>query len=143
MIKIDRPTISTEWLRFVPVRTLYEFDGPRIFTCQDVNGQPLLAYQCDEDTTGLQFLVVHFSDELVSRLVKGLLGVRDALKRSPMWLLEVSNEWTPTRCWDVEFDELPTRLLPKSGTLLWSHLRDDTRARPEALSHLPALSGTT
>ena len=142
MIKIDRPALPTEWLRFVPLKTLYEFDGPRIFTCVDVNGQMFLAYQCDEDTDGMQFLVVPLEEELVSRLVKGLLSVRDALRRSPMWLVEANNEWTPIRCWAVEFDELPKRALPKPDTLLWAHLQNGPSVQTEVATSTPSLTGS-
>jgi len=142
MIEIDRQSLSTEWLRFVPVRMLYEFDGPRIFTCQNVNGQIFLAYQCDEAADVQQFLVVPFTEELVGRLVKGHLSVRDALLRSPLWLFEVNNEFTPIRCWTVEFGDLPKDALPRAGTLLWANLNDVSKVQIDPSSQVPTLTGT-
>lgn len=46
---------SNTWLDLEPVRVLYEFDGPRIFTCRDSAGNLFLAYQCGEEDQVMRF----------------------------------------------------------------------------------------
>ena len=60
MWHVNGKPISGAWLNLEPVRVLYDFDGPRIFTCKDVNGTLFLAYQCGEDRETMRFLIVPF-----------------------------------------------------------------------------------
>jgi hypothetical protein len=123
MWQIDRPQVPIDWIDLQPVRVLYAFDGPRIFTCRSQSGEFYLAYQCGEDRDIRRFLVVPFSDELERRLVSGDVNLRDALTRTQSWVVDLSNDWCPLRAWQVDLDDIPRTALPKPGVMLWPHLR--------------------
>ena len=112
-----------DWLDFTPVRVLYEFDGPKIFTCKDLTGQPFLAFQCSANREAVRFLVVPFGDGLESRLTTGDINLRDALIRPQMWIFDLDNSWKPVHSWRVRANDFPSRLLPRDGVMLWSHLQ--------------------
>jgi hypothetical protein len=122
MWQVNGTEVPASWLSFEPTRVLYEFDGPKIFTCRDATGQLYLAYQCDEDREALRFLVVPFSEDLERRLTAGAIDVRDALSRPQAWLFDLGNDGSPLRCWQVDVEGLPPDVLPKPGVLLWADL---------------------
>jgi len=110
--------MSADWLDLKPIRVLYDFDGPKIFTCKDQTGQPFLAFQCSVDRSTMRYLVVPFGDGLETRLTNGDINVRDALTRPKMWVFDLDNSWQPVRCWRVSVDDLPSHLLPRPGAAL-------------------------
>jgi hypothetical protein len=114
---------NPDWLDLEPVRVLYEYDGPRIFTCQDKAGKLLLAYLCSEDRTRRRFLLVPFDADLEQQLTAGQIDLRDALTRSPAWIVDVANDWQPLALWLVEVESLPANVLPRPGVMLWASLR--------------------
>src|SRR5262249_42930672 len=125
--------VSADWLDPRPVEVLYEYDGPRIFTCRDRGGRLFLAYQCGEDRDGLRFLVVPFSEGQVWGLTRGHASLLDALLQSRARLIDVGNDWRPLRCWDVDIGSIPPRVLPAPGVMLWAHLTPIVRdALPRA-----------
>src|SRR5689334_9467809 len=83
------------WLDFEPVRVLYSFDGPRIFTCKDSAGNLFLAFQCDEDGEAVRFLVVPLSDNREQQLTAGEIDVRSVLSQEAAWLFDLGGDWTP------------------------------------------------
>ena len=115
--------LDTSWLDMQPIRILYEFDGPRAFTCQDNGDNLYLSYQVDEDERALRFLVVPFSKELERRLTTGMIDVWNALFQEEAWLFDLDNQWQPSRAWKVNFEDLPQNAIPKPGVMLWSHLQ--------------------
>lgn len=127
--------MTASWLKPEPTRILYEFDGPRIFLCEDIPGNAYLAYQCGEDRTTLRFLVVPCGEDAERRLATGKTNVRDALSRPKAWILDLGYDWTPRHCWKVEVDDLPSCVLPKQGVMLYSHL-------PSLISQAVARAGS-
>jgi len=121
-----------------PATVLYEFDGPKIFTCKDVAGSLFLAYQCGEDDTTMRFLVVPFSADLEERLTAGEMNLRDALMQSSAWILDVNFEWKTTGLWQVEVASLPPKTIPKTGVMLWPHLRSRTTTTAVSTETPPA-----
>src|SRR5438128_291687 len=109
-------------LSLEPDRVLYEYDGPRVFTCKDSLDNMYLAYLCDEDTSLMRFLVVSFSARLLDDLTSGKINMRDALSRPRAWLVDVDNDWRITRSWRVDIEAVPDDVLPRPGVMLWRHL---------------------
>lgn len=122
MWPINKPAQPHDWLDFEPVTVLYEYDGPRIFTCKDVTDQLFLAYRCGRDRETIRFVVVPFSEDLERQLVTGDINLRDALTRPRTWVFDLNKQWQPIRCWRVNSGELPPRVLPRPGVMLYAHL---------------------
>ena len=66
---------------------------PRIFTCRDIAGELLLAYQCGGNGPTSRFVLVPFTLELERRLVDGEITVREALDQPRMWLVDLNADW--------------------------------------------------
>jgi hypothetical protein len=127
------PEPNTGWLSFEPVRILYEFDLPCIFVCRDIPGNTYLAYLCDQDRTGVRYLVVPCSEDLEAKLVTGKINLRDALTRNRAWIFDLDNQWEPVRAWRVNVDDLPWEALPRPGVMIYAHLSpviNAMKARP-------------
>lgn len=114
--------VEPDWLVFEPVRVLYRFDGPRIFTLNDKAGNLFLAYLCGEEPDLMRFLVVPFSKEQETRLTTGQIDLRDVLTGGKAWLVDVDYQWTPSGMWQIEMNNLPLHCLPDHGVMLWQHL---------------------
>jgi hypothetical protein len=123
MWQFDGHSVNPAWLDLDPVRVLYEFDGPRIFTCKDVDGSLFLAYQCGEERDLMRFLVVPFSSGRERELTEGQINLRDALANPTAWIFDLNFQWQTLRAWQVDVNSLPSNVLPKPGVMLWRHLR--------------------
>lgn len=107
---------------FEPQELLYDFDGPRTFTHRDCNGQLCLAHWCDEDQEVTRFLVVPFTEQLITKLKKGESTLRDALNQTRLWALDVTHCGELRQAWMVQFTDLPQDVLPHPGTKLLASL---------------------
>ena len=114
---------SPEFVIVKPVEVLYEFDGPRIFTCRDHAGASYLAYQCGEEKNLMRFLIVPFDDGAERRLTNGEDSLRDALMSERAWIFDVDFKWNIVGSWCISVDDLPEKCIPRPGVMLWSHLR--------------------
>ncbi len=101
-----------------PVKTLYEFEGPKTFTFRDQEGELCLAHWCDEEDCLTRYIVVVFSNRLVAQLEQGIIAVREALEQPRAWVLEEDADGNICSAWRVEVADLPEEVLPKPGTLL-------------------------
>lgn len=113
--------MATDVARFQPfelVDVLYEFDGPRIFTLNDREGELNLAYWSDEDDTVCRYVVVPTTLAIVESLRKGRVSVFDALNQPRCWLCDVDHQGDLKNCQRVSFDTLPRDVLPATGTML-------------------------
>ena len=115
--------VNTPLTDLVPVRVLYELDGPMIFTCHDVHGDLLLAYMCDEGPSLSRFLLVPFDEQLEHRLTNGNITIREAIEQPRIWMADVNNDWTITGLRRVKIDQVPIDHLPQRGTMLWPSLQ--------------------
>lgn len=118
----DREIVPSRFTPFSPATVLYAFDGPRIFTVYDTDGEQHLACWSDEDERIIRFIVVPTSDRILGDLRRGDLSVFEALNQPRCWLCDVSQTWDLVRCSRVEFQEIPPDALPSPATLLWRHL---------------------
>jgi hypothetical protein len=103
---------------FRPAEVLYEFDGPRTFTHLDPDGELFFAHWCDEDRDATRFLVVPFSDQLVTKIKDGDLTLRDALNQPRLWVVDVTHAGEPRNAWITRLDDVPDDVLPQRGTML-------------------------
>ena len=112
-----------DWIDLTPVNVLYEFDGPRIFTCRDNAGELLLAYQCGGDGPLSRFVLVPFTPELERRLVDGEITVREALDQPRTWLIDLNADWEISSAWQVRMEDIPSSCLPRPGAMLLPSLQ--------------------
>ena len=115
---------QTEWPNLDQIKVLYDFDGPKIFTCNDAAGKKHLAYLFAVDRQGMHYLVVPFSDSVELLLTFGFESLRKVLDVGGAWILDVSNDWQVGQARRVDAAELHrTVALPQPGVLLYAHLR--------------------
>ena len=103
---------------FEPAEVLYEFDGPRIFTLWDFEGELNLAYWSDEDESVCRYVVVPTTAKILEALRHGDMSVFDALNQARCWLCDVVHPGEIAACQRVEFEAIPRDSLPAIGTLL-------------------------
>ncbi len=107
---------------FDPVEILYEFDGPRIFTTLDVDGERNLVYWSDEDESVCRYVVVPTTQRILDSLQSGIISVHDALNQPRCWLCDVTSDGEIVGCQLVDFEAIPNDALPALGTMLWPSL---------------------
>lgn len=103
---------------FEPSEVLYEFDGPRIFTLNDAEGELNLAYWSDQDQLICRYVVVPTTKKLLDALLKGSISVFDALNQPRCWLCDVNHQGELSACQRVDFEAVPRDSLPAIGTML-------------------------
>ncbi len=103
---------------FEPAEVLYEFDGPRIFTLQDADGELNLVYWSDENDKVERYVVVPTNAKIIAALKTGSVSVFDALNQPRCWLCDANHQGNLTACQRVEFDAIPRDSLPAIGTML-------------------------
>lgn len=101
-----------------PEEVLYDFDGPRIFTCRTPNQELLLAFLYDLHDSNHLYMVVPTNRTRIESLKSGKLSLREALEQPWIWQVEVrdGNILLATK---VELETLPEDVLPNPGVLLW------------------------
>ncbi|HEX7375932.1 MAG TPA: hypothetical protein VF278_02415 [Pirellulales bacterium] len=113
-----KPTDAKRFLPFAPHEVLYDFDGPRIFTLLDVDGEPNLVYWSDEDEKQSRFVIVPTAPGIVESIRTGGASVFDALNQPRCWICDVLHEGRINACWRVNFEDIPRDALPALGTML-------------------------
>jgi hypothetical protein len=126
MGKVTGRTTAFDWIDITPVNVLYEFDGPRIFTCRDNAGELLLAYQCGAEGPASRFGVVPFTPALERRMVDGEITVRESLDQPRTWLIDVNADWEITAAWQVRMEDIAPSCLPRAGAMLLPSLQQRT-----------------
>ncbi len=113
-----KPVSPARFQPFEPVDVLYEFDGPRIFTLWDSEGELNLAYWSDEDEAICRYVIVPTTDKIVAALRQGGISVFDALNQPRCWLCDLTYSGEIAVCQRVEFEAIPRDSLPAIGTML-------------------------
>ncbi len=119
------PAKSVPAERFLPFRpdeVLYEFDGPRIFTVFDSEGELNLAYWSDEDAAICRYVVVPTTTKILQSLRWGEISVHDALNQPRCWLCDLTHQGEFVACQRVDFESIPKDSLPAIGTMLLAAL---------------------
>ncbi|MEX0713988.1 MAG: DUF6575 domain-containing protein [Pirellulales bacterium] len=113
-----KPIDPARFRPFEAVDVLYEFDGPRVFTMYDAEGELNLAYWSDENETVYRYVVVPTTEKILDSLRKGSLSVFDALNQPRCWLCDISPNGDISQCQRVDFEAIPRDSLPVPGTML-------------------------
>lgn len=74
-----KPADAKRFTPFAAQEVLYEFDGPRIFTLVDAEGELNLVYWSDEDESQSRFVMVPTTRGIIESLRAGVASVFDAL----------------------------------------------------------------
>jgi hypothetical protein len=110
-----------------PVRVLYDFDGPRIFVCENKRDDLFLAYQCGEEDGVSRFLVVPCDPGKEWQLRSGQVNLLDALSHHKTWIMDLAPDWSVKALWEVDHQAVPAAVLPKPGVMLYRHLKPTVR----------------
>lgn len=96
-----------------PKDVFWEFDGPKLFTCEDSAGRLQLAHQLDEGGGELSFLVVPINTEWLQKLKDDAITVRQllSLPRAPVIVLGYG--WEVKGAWHIEIGDVPNDMLPE------------------------------
>ncbi|HET6879576.1 MAG TPA: DUF6575 domain-containing protein [Pirellulales bacterium] len=113
-----KPADAKRFAPFVGREVLYDFDGPRIFTLVDAEGELNLVYWSDADENQNRFVVVPTANTIIDSLHAGGTSVFAALNQPRCWLCDVSHSGQINQCWRVDFDDIPSDSLPALGTML-------------------------
>ena len=114
----NKPVSMTRFPRFEPDEVLYAFDGPRIFTVSDSEGELNLAYWSDEDVAICRYVVVPTTDKILQSLRRGEISVYEALNQPRCWLCDLTHQGEFVACQRVDFESIPKDSLPAIGTRL-------------------------
>jgi hypothetical protein len=120
--KPNKQVSMARFPRFEPDEVLYEFDGPRIFTVWDCEGEVNLAYWSDEDAAMCRYVVVPTTAKILQSLRRGEISVFDALNQPRCWLCDIAHQGEFVACQRVEFESIPKDSLPAPGTMLLATL---------------------
>ena len=113
-----KPIEARRFLPFAAQEILYEFDGPRIFTLVDADGELDLACWSDEDENQNRFVIVPTAPSIIDSLRAGGASVFDALNQPRCWVCDVSHDGQVNQCSRVNFEDIPTDAIPAIGTML-------------------------
>ena len=131
MWPVDGLPVSVDFLAGLkPANVLYEYEGPRIFSCPDQEGKLLLVYECDHDEETTRYLVVPTCRSTLDELIAGRCAVRQALQQPRSWIVDV-RAGAISEAWSVEMEKLPAGVLPKAGTRLWARHGVAARLPPD------------
>ena len=103
---------------FAPIEVLDDYDGPRLFTLSDAEGELNLAYWSDADQQICRYVVVPTTPRIVNALKNGNISLHSALNQPRCWLCDVTHQGELTACQRVEFEAIPRDSLPAMGTML-------------------------
>lgn len=100
-----------------PIQVLVYYDGPRIFTSVDVDGNMLFVYQCDEDEKTWRYIVSQISDTELDDLLSGRTTILHQLKNPSSVVVDVSSEsGSIVGQWEVK--DLPADYYPAPDVTL-------------------------
>ena len=92
---------------FLPVEVLDDYDGPRIFTLKDADGELNLAYWSDGDQGNSRFVVVPTTMKVLDSLRTGEISILDALNQPRCWVCDILARGDVGNCWRVDFGSIP------------------------------------
>jgi hypothetical protein len=125
----SRNTTDQDFKEVVPAEILSEFDDlPLTFTFFDSKGLLVLAHLCTLGPDVSRFLVSKTNDAVVTELKNGMLSIRSALLRPPLWLLDVRSDGSIAKAWNTTAAEIPDDAIPDTNVLLTAELEAEQRA---------------
>ncbi len=116
MWSIDGPMAPTQRFEpFSPIEVLDDYDGPRLFTLSDAEGELNLAYWSDSDQRTSRYVVVPTTLRIINGLKNGNISLHSALNQPRCWLCDVTHQGKLTACQRVEFEAIPRDSLPTAS----------------------------
>jgi hypothetical protein len=113
------PARIARFPRFEPVETLYDYDGPLVFTVlDDENGLNLACFSNLEGDTRW-YVVAPTSLRILERLKEGRLSLLESLDQPRCWLAEVDGANRLRSLLAVQLTDIPADQLPSPGTMLY------------------------
>jgi hypothetical protein len=126
---IKSPQIAAQsFTQVQPAEVLDGFDGPMTFTFLDQRGSLMIANLCAIGGDATRYLVSETSELIINDLKNGLISLRDALIRNPLWLVDVDANGNVSRAWQTSLDDLPPEVIPDPDALLNDELEAEQRA---------------
>ncbi|MEZ2740873.1 hypothetical protein [Comamonas jiangduensis] len=108
---------------------LYEFDGPKVFTLEK-SSILFFAYFSDIDYQNEEYrLIICKTDEAeISNLKIGSISLDQILEKEYLWIVDFDFEDIHKKTTLIKdgFKNIPSDKKPKTGTLLWPHLKHQT-----------------
>lgn len=101
---------------------LDEYDGPRLFTVCNSDGELHLAYWSDEDDQITRYVVVPTNCNILQSLKSGAMSVFDALNQPHTWICDLTKNGDIAHCKSISFHEIPSENLPERTAMLWPSL---------------------
>lgn len=109
---------TSRFALFEPIRVLNYYDGPRIFTFNDIDDALCLACWNDEDEDSSRFLVVAVDEKIVADLEGGLVSVREVLTQPRLWTVDWQAKKGIINAWLIAIQDVPQDSLPTPRTML-------------------------
>ena len=104
-----------------PVRVLYEYDGPAIFTAM-IGLSEFLFYKADELEECDVFIAAETDDSTVDLVMSGRLSVRGALDKNKVFIIELNHGYVVEKYWDVIYEQVPEGIMPPKHVPIFSNL---------------------
>ena len=99
-------------------RVLVEYEDPEIVTLCDQDDVLYLGVAVDEEGDVVRWLESVLYPQKYEALLAGTLGVREALGKPRVWVVDRTREGKPLHAWSLAVEELPEDALPHPGALL-------------------------
>lgn len=93
------------------IETLIYYDGPRLYTAQDLDGSLVLVLSCDIDT----LLICSTTDEVIRALKAKQITILDAIRQPKVRMVKYGFSGTPESFRVLDWDDVPVDNLPEIG----------------------------
>lgn len=123
MWQVTGTPISVPFECLEPIRVLYEFDGPRIFTVTSPLGDFLayLSTESDSESTA-RYILAPTGDAMVAALENGTRTVFEALAQPWIWIVDVGFDGQVKNAWRSTIEVIPAENRPRPHVVLWPEL---------------------
>lgn len=116
--KIEGIPYSPAKLKFTDIhQTLFEVDGPRVFTANTLEGL-MLFLLVDEDNSSLRFLVAPTTLPIVEGLELNGGSIKGALMQPMLWIVETDLSYKVSDALLTTLSRIPNDYLPFEGARL-------------------------
>jgi hypothetical protein len=101
-------------MKLIPIRVLYYYDGPLIFSA-NFHSQPLFFIKIDEDENKIRWLTSVTNDEILNLVENCELSVRGAVVKEPRYIVETQHDLEIVNFIYIDKKDLREEILPKPG----------------------------
>lgn len=100
-----------------PVKVLYQFDGPLLFTAL-MGGCCMLFFNYDTVGDNDLFIATHSDARMINALESGVMAVREALGIGDCIVVELDTSGRIHNYWQTRINHLDQELMPEFGVCL-------------------------